>query len=273
MKAGDASTQERNVRLMRDWHGHQKMATVKKSGGGKHSVLIPFSINSNVKPKMPKEVPENMLPIWARQLTARASHLKKRLTGMVIEDAIFTGSIYFVVRDTVGNLVKIGVYYIPNALSDVAAQLFQCGKCMTIVEPYLKIGMDGNSFMHVNNPETDVLRDSQLLPGCNAAAWQLEGKQFFVAHMAAAAFECWSRALSFAAASTPVSTLLTNQAAALLQSEQPARAVYDCFVALTINPLQIKAAGRLVDGLSALGLQDVARTYAHSFAEWWQDLK
>jgi hypothetical protein len=274
--------EEHNVRVMRDWRGHQKVARMKSMGHNNmvaitfsnHAmVAITFSNHTDVKRKMLDGVPESMLPIWVRQLTEDASHPKRRLTGVVIENAIFTGAIYFVIRHAVDDLVKIGVYNIPHASPNVAAHLFQRGKCVTIVEPYLKIGMDGLVFVRIDNPATDVLTGSQCLPGKDATAWQLEGKQLFAADRAAAAFECWTRALSFAAATSPVSTLLTNWAAALLRNEQPALAVRDCFAALTIDPLQVKAAGRLVDGLSALGLKDVARIYAHGFVERWPELK
>ena len=272
----DASTQEHNATVMRDWRKHKEMDAFKSRGWkrGEYNHVIHFSHNSDVKPEKPtKEMPETVLPIWVRQLTAGTCHRKRRLSGVVIKDAIFTGGIYFIMKDAIGDLVKVGVYNIPSASPAVAAHRFPCGKCVTIVEPYLKTGMDGSAFVRVDDPVTDVLTDFHVLPGCDAAAWQLEGKQLFVANMTAAAFECWSRALSFAAASSTVSTLLTNRAAALLRSGHPAEAARDCFVALTIDPLQVKAAGRLVDALSALGLDEVARTYAHGFAERWPELK
>jgi tetratricopeptide (TPR) repeat protein len=268
--AADASAQEHNARVMKNWLEHQKMS--KGHGWGGTWMGHTHTDSDEVKPETNK-APDDVLPIWARQLTAGASHRKRRLSGVVIEDAIFTGGIYFVMKDAIGDLVKVGVYNIPNASPAVAAQLFQCGKCVTIIEPYLKFGMDGLAFVRVDNPATDVLTDSHLLPGCDAAAWQLEGKQLFAAHMTTAAFECWSRALSFSAASAPVATLLTNRAAALLRSEQPAEAARDCFVALTIDSWQVKAAGRLVEALSALELKEAARTYALGFAERWPELK
>lgn len=236
--------------------------------------VVHFSNNNDVKPKKPVGKSETLLPIWARQLMANVTHRNRRLTGVIIEDAIFTGGIYFVVKDAIGDLVKIGVYNIPNASPDVAIKCFPCGKCVTIVEPYLKIGVDGLTFVRVDDPSTEVLTESShVMPGSDAEAWQLEGNQLFAASMTAAAYECWTRALCFAAASSPVSTLLTNRAAALMRSETPAEAARDCFVALTINPLQVKAAGRLVDALSDLGHNEVARTYAHGFAEMWPELE
>ena len=217
---------------------------------GVYHHILAFSQNSNAKPEKPTKVmPGTALSIWVRQLTAGTCHCEHRLSGVVIEDAIFTGGIYFVMKDAIGNLVKIGIYNIQNASPIAAAHRFPCGKCVTIVEPYLKTGNDGSAFVHVDDPGTDVLTDSHVLPGCDAAAWQLEGNQLFAASMTAEAFECWSRALSFAAASSTVSTLLTNRAAGLLQSGHPAEADRDCFVALTIDPLQVKAAGQLVDAL------------------------
>lgn len=242
---------------------------------GEHVLKLGFSFNSDdVKPKKPVGKSETLLPIWARQLMAGVTHRNRRLTGVIIEDAIFTGGIYFVIKDAIGDLVKIGVYNIPNASPVVAMQCFPCGKLVTIVEPYLKIGLDGLTFVRVDDPATEVLTESShVMPGCDAEAWQLEGNQLFRASMTAAAYECWTRALCFAAASSPVSTLLTNRAAALLRLETPAEAARDCFVALTIDPLQVKAAGRLVDALSDLGHNEVARTYAHGFAERWPELK
>jgi tetratricopeptide (TPR) repeat protein len=272
----DASTQEHNARVMRDWRGHKEMAAFKSTGWrkGEYHHVLKFSDNSNVKPEKPtKEMPGTALSIWVRHLTTGTCHRERWLSGVVIEDAIFTGGIYFVMKDAIGDLVKIGVYNIPNASPAAAAHRFPCGKCVTIVEPYLKTGIDGSAFVRVDDPATDVLTDSHVLPGCDAAAWQLEGNQLFAANMTAEAFECWSRALSFAAASSTVSTLLTNRAAALLRSGHPAEAARDCFVALTIDPLQVKAAGRLVDALSALGLDEVAKTYAQGFVERWPELK
>ena len=276
--AEDAPQLVHNAGVMRNWREHQEMSRTicrGKPGRGneEHKHVIRGTNNSDVQPDDSKQAPGDVIPIWARQLTAGASHRKRRLTGVVIEDAIFTGGIYFVMNDAIGDLIKVGVYNIPNASAAVARQFFQCGQSVTIMEPYLKVGMDGLAFVRVDNPTTNVLTDSHLLPGRDAAAWQLEGKQLFAAHMAAAAFECWSRALSFAAASSPVATLLTNRAAALLRSEQPAEAARDCFVALSIDPWQVKAAGRLVKALSDLDLKEVARPYAFGFAERWPQLK
>ena len=178
---------------------------------GEYHHVLKFSHNSNVKPDKPtKEMPGTALSIWVRHLTTGTCHRERWLSGVVIEDAIFTGGIYFVMKDAIGDLVKIGVYNIPNASPAAAAHRFPCGKCVTIVEPYLKTGIDGSAFVRVDDPATDVLTDSHVLPGCDAAAWQLEGNQLFAANMTAEAFECWSRALSFAAASSTVSTLLTQ---------------------------------------------------------------
>ncbi len=271
---GNSSSQEHNALVMKGWRGHKEMARMARGENGVNNFSYNIvTYNFDVKPTKLVGKSESLLPIWAMQLVAGASHLNRRLTGVVIEDAIFTGGIYFVIKDAIGDLVKIGVYNIPNASPGVAIKCFPRGKCVTIVEPYLKIGMDGLTFVRVDNPATEVLTESYKMPGSDPKAWQLEGNLLFAASMTAAAHECWTRALSFAAASNPVSTLLTNRAAALLGSETPAEAARDCFVALTINPLQVKAAFRLVHALSDLGHNDIARTYAHGFVERWPELK
>ena len=105
--AADASTQEHNARVVKNWLEYQEMSTGKAPGGKppEHVAFFSLTINSEVKPETNKS-PEDVLPIWARQLTAGACHRKRRLTGVVIEDAIFTGVIYFVMNVDAVNLLQ-----------------------------------------------------------------------------------------------------------------------------------------------------------------------
>ena len=64
-----------------------------------------------------------------------------------------------------------------------------------------------------------------------------------------------------------------SRAAALLRAARPAEAACDCAVALIIDPSQVKAAGRLVEALAELKLDDVAALYAREFIERWPRLR
>lgn len=266
--AGAAPAAEQNARVMKNWY-EQHGGLFGENTGRRPDMAEKKTGNSTVP------VQGNIPPIWVGQLTPGALHRERRLTGDVIKHGVSekAGGMYFVIKDAFGNLVKVGVLNVPGASPAVAARLFRRGKCITIIEPYLKSDADGLAFVYVENPGTDLLTDSHSLPGRDAAAWELEGNQLLKYYEAAGAFECWSRALSFATASGPVATILSNRAAALLKSERPAEAARDCLVALTIDQSQFKAAGRLVEALSRLNLTEAASLYAQGFIERWPGTK
>ena len=61
----NASTQEHNAHVMRDWCGRKEMTAFKLRGwkkGEYHHHVMKFSHNSNVKPKKPtEEMPNDLL--------------------------------------------------------------------------------------------------------------------------------------------------------------------------------------------------------------------
>ena len=260
--------------IMKNWRDHQKsMTRAAELKGRCTKIYIQSSWNFDIKPGS-TEASGELSPIWARQLKDGTTHRGRQLSGVIIEPAIYTGGIYFVLKDAVGALVKVGVYGIPDADLDVAAQLFKPGECVTVREPYFKVGMDGRAFIRVDDPSSDLHIDStSILPGTDSVAWQHVGKQFFAASMPAAAIECWNESLCFANATSAVATLLTNRAAALLRASRPAEVARDCGVALIVCPSQVKAAGRLVDALSELKFNEEARKLASAFTKQFPYIK
>jgi hypothetical protein len=261
-----------NANVMKNWHNHKRMDQFSRSMPALSGFTFRSSWDHDVKPSVEAAAATDMGPVWVSHMKAGATHVGRQLSGEVIEDAIYTGGIYFVLKDAVGGLVKVGVYGLPEADSHAAARSFAPGTYVTVREPYLKVGMDGFSFIRVDEPTSDI-RLEQTKPSCNSAMWQEMGKQFFASAEHAAALECFDRAMPVATATNPIATLLTNRAAALLKAARPAEAARDCAVALMVQPSQVKAAGRLVEALSETQLNDAAAVYARGFVDHWPALK
>eukprot|EP00966_Prymnesium_polylepis_P033401 776587-Prymnesium_polylepis.2 len=230
---------------------------------------INFTNMSDIKPSRDASQKETLRPIWCRQMVIGTTHVGCLLSGKVIRAGIFTGGIYFLLEDTVGGLVKAGVYNITNANLAIAVHLFPEGRTVAIAEPYLKVGSDGFPFIRIEQP--DDLQLDACLPN-SPDAWQREGKQFFNAGQYPAAIECWDRSLILNSTTVATAVLFSNRAAALLQCSRAVEAVRDSAIALVLDA-QPKAAGRLVTGMVAIGLIDAATQIAATFARRWPQIK
>ena len=235
---------------------------------GEHAVR--FSSMDDVKPERAAVQGKDARPIWCRQMTTGTMHVGCSITGTVIGAGIYTGGIYFLFEDTVGGIVKAGVYNLPDASPDLAAKTFPEGRSLAIVEPFLKRGSDGRPFIRIEQPSD--LRLDVCLPDKDPDAWQREGKQFFTHGLHLAAIECWDRALATSATLGAIALLATNRAAALLQCSRAAEAVRDSAIAIVLDA-QPKAACRLVAGLVSLDLLDAAKPLAAQFACRWPQIK
>ena len=200
-----------NERVMKNWRSHQEMASAAPRLASMDTATS-FSWNHDVKPAANATTTmagSDLAPIWVDQMKAGATHAGRQLSGKVIETAIYTGGIYFVLGDAVGKYIKVGVYNIPDASPATALQLFKSSTIVTIREPYFKVGMDSFAFVRVDDPMSD-LRVGMSLPEDNSTAWQQEGKQFFAISAHRAAIDCWDWALLFSQAKTPLATLMTK---------------------------------------------------------------
>lgn len=200
-----------NKRVMKNWRSHQEMANAQLHLASMVTATN-FSWNHDVKPAASATVTvtgADLAPIWVDQMKAGATHAGRQLSGTVIETAVYTGGIYFVLEDAVGNYIKVGVYNIPDASAATASHLFKSSTIVTILEPYFKVGVDYLAFVRVDDPVSDLRVDTSL-PEDDSAAWQQEGKQFFAISAHRAAIDCWDRALFFSQAKTPIATLMTK---------------------------------------------------------------
>ena len=259
---------EAHAKMMAQMHGFKRDPTL----SSKYGQVIQFTWNTDTKPLPATRISrEQHRPIWVSHLSVGATHVGRIISGRVTHGGIFTGGMYFVLEDALGELVKVGVYGVDGASPHTSAELFPVGRFLSISEPYFKQGVDGLRFIRVDNP--DEICDKKLLPQ-DARAWHLEGNDFFAvgdSKAAKAAIKCWEYALEKSCAGSSV-LLLCNRAAALLKSDRFAEAARDCGAALVIEPSSRKAASRLVSALAGLGMKE-AVLIADYYATLWPELK
>lgn len=151
-----------------------------------------------------------------------------------------------------GGVVKVGAY--DTELWSTPAQArraFFKGRCVLILEPFFKRGLDGLCFIRVDQRD-DIIVDIPDPRPDTAAAWHLQGNAFYTASPRSdcsplAAIDCWSRALRLAG--DQVAVLLANRAAAHLADGMPVLAATDAAVASILDPTNPKAAFRLITAL------------------------
>ena len=150
--------------------------------------------------------------------------------------------------------------------------MFPAGCHIAIVEPYYKCGIDGIPFVRCDKSE-EVISIIDPTPK-TAAAWKEAGNGIYrsAGHSksaAAAALECWRRAINITGKEAAV--LLCNRAAARLCQAEPAGAALDCIAAIRLDPENVKATYRIVRAFSDLGLTDAAAHFtAAGHARWPQ---
>ena len=151
-----------------------------------------------------------------------------------------------------GGIVKVGAYDTELwATPAQARRAFFKGRCVLILEPFFKRGLDGLCFIRVDQRD-DIIVDIPDPRPETAAAWHLQGNAFYTASPRSdcsplAAIDCWSRALMLAG--DQVAVLLANRAAAELAAAMPALAAADAAVASVLDPTNPKAAFRLITAL------------------------
>lgn len=271
----DPGQRVRNDNVMENYRQHQAtsemLAGQARKTGSEHCVVANWSSADDTLSGCALNVSENKLCcILVTQMQLGKVHHGAVLHGKVVADAIYTGGVYFVVEDAAGDLVKVGVYNDTRSTHATAARMFRTGQTVSIAEPYYKLGSEGQPFVRVNKP-TSIKNDGST-PGPDADAWDQQAKQALRTDKAKAAYTCWTLALKREVATQATGVLLTNRAAAYLQSGKYGEAARDCMAALCVDPTSAKAGFRLVQALSGLEMHGTASQYARSFEQRWPDI-
>lgn len=268
----DSDQRVRNDSVIENWRQHKGMSKMlareSREKGPELCLVANWSSVDDTLSGCAQNVSENKLcSIWVTQLKLGKVHHGFELHGKVVADAIYTGGVYFVVEDAAGDLAKVGVYNDARSSHATAGSMFRRGQTVSIAEPYLKLGSEGQPFVRVNKPTS--IKNGGSTHGADADAWDQEAKQMLRADKPTAAYTCWTWALKCEGASEVVGVLLANRAAAHLRSGKNAEGARDCMAALCVYPSSAKAGFRLVQALSGLEMNGTASQYARGFAERW----
>jgi tetratricopeptide (TPR) repeat protein len=273
----DASSLSRDE-VLRNFEKHKEISdgyisTSTPLGHGTYFARFtnPSGTNAKASPRLDND--KNCSKVCIEQLSVGRTHGKCILVGRVLKHGIYSGGAYFVFEDTIGDLIKVGVY---NACESGrhAAALFPVGRSLSIADPYMKCGADGQPFVRVDNP--DCVQDFDFPK--DAQGWHDMGNDLFkvlnsssgrgVKACPAAVTACWRKALALVPL-TPLCTLLSNRAAAWMELGDYASAAQDSAVASFLDPGHVKANYRLALALREAGLREVSGHICHRGVQQW----
>jgi len=119
----------------------------------------PCSLASTFKPskRQPSVNTENLKPIHIEDMGLRDAVFKGYILSCKIIElpTVWTGT-YTLIEDEQGQVEKIGLYGFGFEDDREAKQLFWIGKRISIIHPYMRMGMDGKPYIRVDNPSTVI---------------------------------------------------------------------------------------------------------------------
>mmetsp|Transcript_13818 Transcript_13818/g.20851 ORF Transcript_13818/g.20851 Transcript_13818/m.20851 type:complete len:1038 (+) Transcript_13818:37-3150(+) len=236
----ETDRQRDNEIVFRSYFNHRNMVAASNM---MPSVMFTSSFR-DTKPKRNIRRTEHLKPILVPQLQIGATHIGHILRGVIVKEGVSTGGIYFVLCDVLGHVIKVGVYGYPVD-QKLARSMFYIGRSIGIIEPYLKVPLDGCPFVRVDN-KNDVVNEDQPQESVSPLWWKDLGNKI-CAESKETAIHCYTMGLQ--SASDSLSVLLCNRSMCHLKLGDYRGAAIDAGVVIRLNPNNKKAYLRLATSL------------------------
>jgi len=182
-----------------------------------------------------------------------------RLDGVLVAMPTLTVGVLTALEDSTGQVMMLGLYNLPGATTqEFVEKLLPLDKRITLVEPFLKIMVDGSRGIRVDDPSDVVFHGDERHRQPFEEA-KREGNEAFGAGNFEAAAIKWEEALANDKVNT-VHLLLSNRAQAQLAkggSQHAEEALRDAAAALILRPSNQKARVRIVMALRRLASRSV----------------
>ena len=93
-----------------------------------------YTVNRDVKPDSASTLGTraSLKPLIVAQMAGGTTHKGREITGTIVNAGIFTGGMYFLMKDVMGRFIKVGVYEVPGASVRAAAALFPVGRTLSV---------------------------------------------------------------------------------------------------------------------------------------------